>query len=139
MRVFVNVKQLGKRKQAINKQAIDLDPVPVTTSELITAIVLQQVEAYNNRLAESELLRYLSSDQIEEKAEAGKIGFGVNYNGKAASESAAVMNALQAFEDGIFRVFIGETSLDSLSQTIRLEENNELTFVRLTFLAGRMW
>lgn len=139
MKIFINVKQLGKRKQAIDKIPVELDPVPTTTSELITAIVLREVEAYNNRLAESELLRYLTSEQIEDKAEAGKIGFDVNYNGKIARGSEAVMNALQAFEDGLFRVFIEDMQLDTLSQTIRLEENNELTFVRLTFLAGRIW
>lgn len=139
MQVFINVKQLGKRKQAINKIPLELDPVPVSTSELITAVVLQQVKEYNDRLAESELLKYLTSEQISDKAEVGKIGFDVNYNGKTAKESDAVMNALQSFEDGIFRVFVGETELETLSQTIQLKEKNELTFVRLTFLAGRMW
>lgn len=139
MQVFINVKQLGKRKQAIDKIPVELDPVPTTTSELITAIVLREVEAYNNRLTESELLKYLSSKQIKDKAEAGKIGFDVNYNGKAAGGAEAVMNALQAFEDDIFRIFVGDTELETLSQSIQLEENNELTFVRLTFLAGRMW
>jgi len=139
MQVYINLKQLGKRKQAIDKVPMVLDPVPVTTSELITAIVMQQVEAYNNRLAESELLRYLSADQIGDKAESGKVGFDVNYNGKAAKESEAVMNALQAFEDGIFRVFVGDKDLETLSQSIELKENDELTFVRLTFLAGRIW
>ncbi|MDH6303627.1 hypothetical protein M2459_000439 [Parabacteroides sp. PF5-5] len=139
MLILINVKQIGKRKQVIEKKPIELNPVPATTSELIAAVVLQQVEAFNNRLAESELLKYISQEQIQEKAEVGKIGFDVNYNGKEAKGSEAVINALQAFEDGIFRVFVGDTELETLAQPIQLKENDELTFIRLTFLAGRMW
>ena len=139
MQLLINVKQIGKKKQVINKKPIELNPVPATTSELISAVVLQQVKAYNNRLAGSELLKYISKEQIQEKAEAGKIGFDVNYNGKEAKGSGAVMNALQAFDHGIIRIFVEGTELTTLSQSIQLKENNELTFVRLTFLAGRIW
>lgn len=139
MQLYVNVKQLGKRKQSIEKQPIQIETKPATTGELITAVVIEQVKEYNNRLAESELLKYLTAEEIQEKSVSGKIAFGVNYNELPAEAGRAVENALLSFEDGIFRVFVGETELQSLQEQIELSENEELTFVRLTMLAGRMW
>ncbi len=139
MQLYVNVKQLGKRKQSIEKQPILIETKPATTAELITTVVIEQVKKYNNRLAESELLKYLTAEEIEEKSASGKIAFGVNYNGLPAETPKAVENALLSFEDGIFRVFVDDKELKSLQEQIELSENNELTFIRLTLLAGRMW
>lgn len=139
MLLYVNLKQLGKRKQIIGKHPIYLDYCPVTVQELISAIVVEQVKEYNDRLAESELLTHLTSTEIEEKAFVGKIGFGVNYNGMPAETKKAVENALKSFEDGIFRIFLQNEELTSLGQSIELKEGVELTFIRLTLLAGRIW
>ena len=57
----------------------------------------------------------------------------------AADTEKAVRNALQSFEDGIFRIFADGKELESLQEPVSLQEGSELTFVRLTMLAGRMW
>ena len=72
-------------------------------------------------------------------ASSGKISFGVNYGEKDADLVAAIQNALQCFDDGIFRIFANNISLKKLDSKIVLKENDELTFVRLTMLSGRMW
>ena len=74
-----------------------------------------------------------------EQAEVGKISFGVNYGENRADLEQAVANALQCFEDGIYRIFLGTEQLRKLDDTITLAEDCELTFVRLTMLVGRMW
>ncbi|MBR6158433.1 MAG: hypothetical protein IKQ27_15870, partial [Lachnospiraceae bacterium] len=51
----------------------------------------------------------------------------------------AIETALQAFEDGIYRVFLNEEELTALDQQITLNAEDTLTFVRLTLLAGRMY
>lgn len=139
MKIFVNVKQLGKRRNAVEEKELLLDCVPATTAELIIAIVIQQVQEYNERLEQNDLLKYLTDDEIKEKAIVGKVSFDVNYNGLSANAEIAIRNALQSFEDGIFRIFLNDTELESLADTIQLTEGDKLTFIRLTMLAGRMW
>ncbi len=45
----------------------------------------------------------------------------------------------QCFEDGIFRIYLGTEELKKPEDLISLEEDSELTFIRLTMLSGRMW
>jgi len=139
MQLIVNVKQLGKCKNAVEGIPVNLNQAPETLAQLITEIVICQVHAYNERLKENDVLRYLTVDNIKEKSQEGKIGFGINYNRMRADTRESVLNALQSFNDGIFRVFVGEEELTSLGQPVYLNENDKLTFVRLTMLAGRMW
>lgn len=116
-----------------------IETVPATTAELIVAVVIRQVQEYNERLDQNDLLKYLTDAEIEEKATSGKVSFGVNYNGLPADAEKAIRNALQSFEDGIFRVFLNDTELESLDEIIQLQEGDKLTFIRLTMLAGRIW
>lgn len=139
MNLSVNVKQLGKRKNVIESKKFSIDPVPSTTAELIIAIVIRQVQEYNERLEQIDLLKYLTEEEIKKKSVSGKISFQVNYNGMAANAQKAVYNALQSFEDGIFRVFLNDRELESLNDAICLKEEDTLTFIRLTMLAGRIW
>lgn len=139
MKIFVNVKQLGKRRNAVEDKEVLLDPVPGTVAELIVAIVIRQVEEYNERLEQNDLLKYLTDEEIKDRATTGKVSFEFNYNGLPADTEKAVCNALQSFEDGIFRVFLNEEELESPDQIIDLKEEDKLTFIRLTMLAGRMW
>ena len=48
-------------------------------------------------------------------------------------------NALQSFEDGLYRIFIGDNEIEGLNTAITLNEGDTLTFIKLTMLAGRMW
>ena len=139
MRVYIQVKQLGKRKCRIEKIPIDFATPPASVQKLIEAIVSWQVSEYNERLQQSEFLKYLTQEEVENKATSGKVGFGVNYNGKPAAEAEAITNALQSYEDGIFRIFIDDTEAGELTSSIHLEEESTLTFIRLAMLSGRLW
>lgn len=139
MRIYIQVKQLGKRRCSIEKMPVDFPVPPADVKELIEAIVSRQVRKHNERLQQSDVLKYLTQEEVEDKATSGKVGFGVNYNGKSAAEAEAIANALQCYEDGIYRIFIDETETGELSSPVLLKENATLTFVRLTMLAGRMW
>lgn len=139
MHVYVNVKQLGKRKNTVEKKSFELASVPVNTAQLITAVVVRQVDEYNQRLSQNDVLKYLTTEEMEDKSASGKISFDINYNNLPAEAYKATQNALLSFQDGIFRVFINDRELETLEQTILLNENDEITFIRLTMLAGRMW
>ena len=78
-----------------------------------------QVCEYNERLQQSEVLKYLTQEEVENKTASGKVGFAVNYNGKPAAEVEAITNALQSYEDGIFRIFMDDTETGDLSSPIQ--------------------
>ena len=132
MRVYIQVKQLGKRKCSIEKIPVDFPVPPVDVQGLIEAIVSWQVCEYNERLQQSEVLKYLTQEEVENKATSGKVGFAVNYNGKPAAE-------VQSYEDGIFRIFIDDTETGDLSSPTGLKEESTITFIRLAMLSGRLW
>ena len=139
MRAYIQIKQLGKRKCSIEKIPIDFPVPPVNVQGLIEAIVSWQVCEYNERLQQSEVLKYLTQEEVENKTASGKVGFAVNYKGKPAAEVEAITNALQSYEDGIFRIFMDDTEAGDLSSPIQLKEESTLTFIRLTMLSGRLW
>lgn len=139
MKTYIQIKQLGKRKCSIDKMPVDFPVPPANVKQLIEAIVSWQVNEYNERLQQSEVLKYLTLRETEDKAATGKVGFGVNYNGKPATESEAIGNALQSYEDGIFRIFLDDVEAGDLSSPIELKEESILTFIRLAMLSGRLW
>ena len=139
MKAYIQVKQVGKRKCSIEKMPVDFPVAPASVQELIEAVVSWQVSEYNDRLQQSEVLQYLTREEVEDKAASGKVGFEVNYNGRPAAETEAIVNALQSYEDGIFRIFIDDTEAGGLSSPVVLKEETTLTFIRLTMLSGRLW
>jgi hypothetical protein len=139
IKVYVSVKQAGKRKEYIKSKELILKSIPHSLRELITEVVHLNVAEYNNKAVDPLILHYLSPDVIDNQATTGKVGFGERRSHKQADVERAIETALLAFEDGIYRVFIGEDEVLSLNQPITLKEGALLTFIRLTMLAGRMW
>lgn len=139
MKINVNLKSMGKRKRSVEPVIYEIQGRPATVRELILAVTETGVKEYNRRMESSELLSCLTKEEIEDRAEAGKISFGVNYGEKKASLSKAQENALQCFEDGIYRIFLDEEELTALDEEIEVTEASTFTFVRLTMLAGRIW
>lgn len=143
MDIRVNVKHMGKRRNSVEEKTCAIAGRPATVRELIVAVVDSQVEEYNERLEDSQklpdILTCLTREEIEDKAQAGKIGFGLNYGEKKADAKKARDNAIQCFEDGIYRIFLDGQPLENLEDSLEITEENVFTFVRLTMLAGRMW
>lgn len=140
MQVQVNVKRIGKRRNAIETRPYEIGEVR-DVGGLIAAFVTAEVTRFNARAEVGETaLRYLTSEEIADAATVGKIGFGTDYNGKVQDLAMAIENARQSFEDGIYRIFINSDEVGgTLDTPVTLRENDEITFVRLTMLAGRMW
>ena len=141
MKIKISVKQLGKKRPIITQKIIEIESLPSSPNlvHLIQAVVKQQVSTFNQKLEDKSLVPFLLKAAIEEKTKTGKVGFGSIYNDKKADEQAAIDNALLAFQDGIYCVFIDDNQIEQLNQPILLQPNSILTFVRLTFLAGSYW
>ncbi|HIX83911.1 MAG TPA: hypothetical protein H9979_05150 [Candidatus Megamonas gallistercoris] len=142
MNIFIQVKQIGKRRDIVKKQPFQLKYAPDTVHELLNEIVADLVAKFNERTKNSfdeNILKYLSSQDIDNMAVAGKISFNLNYNDTKADLDKAQKNVALSFQDGLFRIFLNENELTDLNQTISLKENDTLIFIRLVMLAGRMW
>lgn len=138
MKVFVRVKAIAKRRPVIDSIPIEIPDNIKNSNDLITFIVRKNVKDYNEKPTTQHLLKYLTADEIEDQKITGKVGFGDQKSENQQNEEQAVKNALQCYEDGIFRMMIGADEV-GYNQAIKLAENMELTFIRLTMLAGRLW
>lgn len=139
MNIFVNIKAAGKRKAVFEKKPYKLSDGISTLGQLITEIVSFEVAQYNRKDTDAQLVDFFTQQELDERAQAGKIGFGRIYSDRKADEATAVENVLQCFEDGLIRIFKEDEELTSLTEKIILNENDTLTFIRLTALAGRLW
>lgn len=148
MKLKFEQKKPGRIKQSVQPVDIEIEGKPVTVSELIENIVRACVKAFNQKAAKAPGTDNMDDDTIHNKldqesidnlAETGRVAFGLVYNGKTESAEKAVANAIQCYEDGLFRMFLNGMPLGEKESTIELTEGDCLTVVRLTMLAGRLW
>lgn len=137
--IKINIKSVSGKKSRITTRTMLFDENINVVEELIKAAVATTVNEYNQRRESSDLITVLTPGLIEDKAQTGKVSFGVNYGEKSPDLETAVNNALEAFADGIVVIFADDKKLDSLDEAIDINEIKSLTFVKLTMLAGRMW
>lgn len=135
MRVYVNIKQIGKRKNTVDKEEYIIDDNISTVRDLIEEFVRICVTHFNNK----KVVDYLLSEEILDKSDIGKIDFNDKENKSKQDLQKAVKNAMQSYEDGIYRIFVNENELGKIDEKISVKNDDELTFIRLTMLAGRMW
>ncbi|MEH7440089.1 hypothetical protein V7182_21825 [Neobacillus drentensis] len=139
MKIYVTVKSLAKREAFLEKVELQLTKQPVTIVELISELVSMNVRAFNQRQEIMPFVQFLSKEEITQSGAAGKVGFAAGYNEQKANEEEAIKTAIQAFEDGLFKVFINDVEHGVESPSIQLNEGDQLVLIKLTMLAGRMW
>lgn len=139
MELNVNVKSVSGKKNRITTIPVTYSRDVMTVRELIEETVQFCVNDYNKRKENGELLRALLPQEIEYKASQGKISFGVIYGEKDADLKKSVDDAVGAFSDGVVAIFADERRLESLDDKLKLNEIQNLTFVRLVMLTGRIW
>lgn len=139
MKIYVHVKTLGRRRPILDRIPREI-PEDITSLRIfLTEIVRQEVEMYNRKGEDMQLIPFLTKEELENQAEAGKVGFGRIYSERKADLSKAIENAIQCFEDGTIRIFQNEDELTDLDAPLSIRDEDCFTFMRLTFLAGRMW
>lgn len=133
----LQLKRLGKKK--IHLLEFEIEKQPQTLKDLIEECVKSEVKRYNEKREEIKLMSFLSPKDIQEQSETGKIGFGDLENRELAQVDEAIANALLAFEDGLFVVFVDDEEIKSFEQSIDLKPDSVIAFIRLTFLTGTYW
>ena len=139
MNIYIKLKSVGKRRPVLENAPYDLPDDINSLRQLIVTVVRQETEGYNSRGLENMLVAFLTEAEISEQCTVGKVGFGRLYSDKKANPEKAVETALQGFEDGLFRVVLNNIEITDIDAPLIISENDVLTFIRLTFLTGRLW
>ena len=147
MQIKINVRSASRKKASILQRSCEYPDRAMTVEEFIAETVRQNVREYNDRKDAVELLRLFSreqggepiEEQLEDMAASGKVSYGEAMDDRKADPEAAVKNAVQCFEDGMVALFADGVRYTKKDETIPLKDQSEVTFVRLVFLAGRMW
>jgi hypothetical protein len=138
--MLIETKVLGSRKRPYEPwetALIENSTETLTLQDFLTRVVLQEVEAFKNRQEERRLARVLSKEEIAVGALRGKIDAGgLEREIQEVDPSSAVENALVAFKDGFYYVFVDEKQALSLEENITLNDNSHVLFLRLVPLVG---
>ena len=137
MKIIINVKGLS-RKKVIHQEEVELINKISTTKDLITELVKINVEKFNKKIDERDILSIMTNENIAKAARIGKIGDEVHGDKKANLEKA-LDTAYLAFEDGLYCIFINDEQTEKLDDSLNLKDGDILTLIRLTMLSGRMW
>jgi len=138
MKIYVKLKSVGKRRPMLENTLYMLPDEIASLKELLEAIIEQEVSKYNSRGIENMLISFLSEKEILEQSTVGKIGFGRLYSDKKADFEKSLEAAHLGFEDGLFRVVVNDREISEIDAPLNISENDVVTFIRLTFLAGRL-
>lgn len=147
MKIKISVRSASRKQAAVTWRTADYPDRPMTVGDFLAETVRTNAREYNERKDADVLLRLFSRDpdetsleeQLKDMAVSGKVAYGDSVNDKKADEEAAVRNALQCFDDGMVALFADGVRYTKQDEVIPLKEQSEVTFVRLVFLAGRMW
>ena len=116
--IKVRMRKLGKKNQgAVEPVEFLLESRPETVKELVEGLVCLGVRQYNERKDTGQIVPWLTSETIQEQAVTGKISFGLR-GGNDADADQAVENAVQCFEDGIYRIFADDEELTELGEAV---------------------
>jgi hypothetical protein len=138
----ISGKALGSRRSLFADWSIPFPPEwrgegGTTLRDVIGRVVRSEVRAFCGRHEVRKVFRALTARQIAEGAEKGKIeSGGGEVPPQQVDEDAAVATACQAFEDGLFLVVIDGEYQREIDREIHVRPDSQITFVRLTLLAG---
>ncbi len=140
--ITISARAVGRRKPLVPDWQLPWPPEergggePLTLRQIITRVVLKEVETFKQRQDERRFVRILTERQIEDGLTKGRVDSGGREQHQEADPDAAVATALQAFEDGIYLVILDGEEQRDLDREVHLQPDSLLVFVRLVMLAG---
>ena len=131
MEIYIIKKKLGSRKE-LGRHPIEIDET-VNTLGVLLYILTQKGLTEAQTPKENHAL---SDSEIAEQAEEGRIRFAENYGENHDTIEKAMERTKQAYNDGLFRVFINGEEVTEWNAPITLCQGAEVFFLRLTMLTG---
>ncbi len=132
----ISGKVLGKSQNLFASWQMAISDRTLTLAELLTQIVTAEIRSFSDRQSEQRKTKVLGSIDIEAGVAVGKVSSGGSDLEQVVDVEGAIENALQAFKDGFYLVFIDDQQQENLQAPVSLTANSELLFLRLTPLVG---
>ena len=107
---------------------------PFRVRHLIAKLVHESVRDFHLREKDRKL-PFLTQSKLEDSVAKGKVGSARDEQQEVNLEDA-ISNALLAFQDGLYLLFIDDHEKRSLDDLVYLEPDTSITIIRLTALAG---
>jgi len=126
----ITVKDEAFNGKVLNEITIALKEERVTVRDLIEARVWAEVEAYNKKVPEFYNGLVQPSD-----AEQTLNGYRMKTRKNIDAEQQVYV-ALDAFMKNGFFILIDQVQAETLDQTVRINENSHISFIKLTPLVG---
>ena len=136
MQVYINKKSFRKKRHGLTQFPYEINDHNHTLKDLLLDIVAREVEQYNAQKDQSFVL--LSEEEMAEMIDQGKVVFD-NLTEHHADLLKAQETVLENYQDGMIKVLLNDREIQDPDEEIEIKEGDVLTFIRLTFLAGRMW
>ncbi|MFC4638150.1 hypothetical protein [Deinococcus hohokamensis] len=133
--MIVETKVIGRRTP-FERRPIELPDEPHTLRSLLTRLVHQEVQAYQERQASVGLLRVLTQCELQDAAVTGRVSVAPQERSGSVTPEEATRTALTAFGDGLYYVFVDERQITELDEPVTLRPDSTLLLLRLTALAG---
>ena len=86
MQIFIRIKAAGKKKDVLQLTPYEINDNISTLRELLTDIVITEVNKYNNKNNDTVLTAFISQEQIDDLSLTGKVSFGDVFNDKKAAK-----------------------------------------------------
>jgi hypothetical protein len=140
--ITVEAKVAGRKKTIFSDWSIPMPPMDGTSSgrttlrDLITWTVSEEVKAFRERQEQRRLERFLSRGEIREGVRRGKVDMGGRDLQQEVDLDGAIATALQAFEDGVYFVFVDDQQYSGLDDVIYLKPDSHVLYLRLVALVG---
>ena len=122
---FNIIKKKASSLKELGHETIELNDIQ-TLNDLLYSIKQCNVQ-----------LKPHNKEEIQILSNLGKITF-ENYH-EQGDFNQALNTMIQDFKDGLFRVYLNENECTDLNESLSLKEENEVVFIKLVMLAGRLW
>jgi hypothetical protein len=135
--ITIEGKQFGRGRALFPNWEMQLPAETLTLREFLTLVVQHEVAAFQERQEQRQVLQALTAEQIAEGVAKGKVDAGGRPEIVTEVDGdAAVKNAIQAFEDGLYYVFVNDDQQQDLDAPVALRDGSRVMFLRLVALAG---
>jgi hypothetical protein len=134
MNIYFIRKRIGNRKE-LGRHPFTFDEAPNTLRQLLTEFTLHGLREAQTVVGDLPL----TEEEIAAQSEEGRVKFASRYGENHDTSERALQVMLQAFADGLVRIFVDEEEVTELDADLSLKEGSEVVFLRLTFLTGLMW
>jgi hypothetical protein len=134
--ITIEGKLPGQRRPLFPEWQMPLPQEGVSLRQFLTQTVEQEVQNFRERQEERRFVHALTAQDIAAGLMRGKVDAGGHNAVQEVDTAEAVQVAIQAFEDGLYYIFVDDTQYTELDEPIRLQPDSRVTFIRLVALAG---